>query len=95
MDIHWAPQHFLLSLGRVRYDFLGRFESFQQDLHRVVAVLGLDAPEDLLRRRTGHVTDAGKRLHEHYGPQELELVRHIYRGDFETLGYGWDLRVAV
>lgn len=95
MDIHWAPAHFLLGLGAVRYDFLGRFENFQADLQRVIDVLGLEVPADLPRQRTAHVTGAGQRLREHYDGEAVELVRHIYRGDFDALGYGSDLRVAT
>lgn len=95
MDIHWAPQHFLLSLGKVSYDFLGRFESFHADLRRVIDALELEVPDHLLERRTAHVTEAGRRLHDYYDDESVALVREIYRGDFEHLGYGRDVRFAA
>ena len=94
MDIHWAPQHFLLSLQQVRYDFLGRFESFHADLRRMIDAVGLAAPESLLQQRTAHATGAGSRLQEFYDDEALALVRDIYRDDFATLGYGWSLLTA-
>jgi hypothetical protein len=94
MDIHWAPQHYLLSLDRVTYGFLGRFESFQRDLDAVVTQLGIDTPPDLQRTPTLHITNASARLREYYDDESVELVRHVYRGDFERLGYGIDLRFA-
>jgi hypothetical protein len=94
MDIHWAPQHALLSMGRVEYGFLGRFENFQKDLQRVIDHLGLDVPSDLLTTRTTHVTGAGGRLHDYYDDESRRLVQQIYRKDFERLGYGLDLRFA-
>ncbi len=94
MDIHWAPQHFLLSLPQVRYDFLGRFESFHADLRRMIDTVGLTVPESLLQQRTAHTTGAGGRLGEYYDAEALELVQQVYREDFTTLGYGWSLRTA-
>ncbi len=95
MDIHWAPQHHILSLRRVRYGYLGRFEFFQQDLRRLVDILGLEVPEELLLRRTAHVTGAADKLHQYYDAETLELVQRIYRKDFDLLGYGRDLRFAA
>lgn len=94
MDIHWAPQHFLLSLDKVEYAFLGRFESFQTDLRRVIEHLGIDVPADLVTQRTGHTTGAGTRLLDYYDDESIELVREIYRGDFDRLGYGLDPHLA-
>lgn len=94
MDIHWAPQHFLLSLAQVRYDFLGRFENFHDDLRRMIHAVGLTVPEPLLQQGTAHATGAGGRLEEYYDAEALELVQQIYREDFTGLGYGWSLLTA-
>jgi sulfotransferase famil protein len=94
MDIHWAPQAVLLSLGRVTYDFLGRFESFHADLSAVIARVGFDAPEHLLHQRSAHTTNARDKVMEYYDDRTLRLVRHIYRADFDRLGYGRDPRFA-
>jgi hypothetical protein len=95
MDVHWAPQHFLLSLRRVQYGFLGRFETFQSDLRRLVEILALDVPEELLLRRTAHVTSAAEKLHDYYDDETVALVQRIYRKDFDALGYGRDLRFGA
>lgn len=95
MDIHWAPQHFLLSLDKVEYDFLGRFEFFRTHLESVIDVLGLDVPRELVEMRTAHVTGAQRRLHDYYDKEAVELVQRIYREDFRRLGYGRDLRFAT
>lgn len=95
MDVHWAPQHFLLSLRRVQYGFLGRFENFQGDLRRLVDILSLDVPEELLLRRTAHVTSAASKLHDYYDDETVALVQEIYGKDFDALGYGRDLRFGA
>jgi hypothetical protein len=94
MDIHWAPQQHLLSLGKVRYGFLGRFESFRQDLLSVIGHLEMTVPEGLLQRTTPHTTNARDKILEYYDDESIALVRSIYRRDFEALGYGLDPRFA-
>ena len=94
MDIHWAPQHYLLSLDKVSYGFIGRFESFADDLRWLITHLELNAPLGVLDRPTAHTTNASERLREYFDDESVDLVRDIYRGDFERLGYGLDPRFA-
>jgi len=92
MDIHWAPQHHLLSLDKVSYGFLGRFEQLHSDLRSVIAHLGITAPAGLLARPTLHRTGASEKSAQFYDPESVDLVREIYREDFNRLGYGVDPR---
>jgi hypothetical protein len=93
-DIHWTPQATLLSLDRVSYDYIGRFESFASDLTRVMHRLGIQVGDELVGRRTTHETGAGSRILEFYDDACIDLVRSVYREDFERLGYGVDPRLA-
>lgn len=94
MDIHWAPQSHLLSLAKVEYGFLGRFESFQHDLLLVMERIGLTAPDELFKARTAHTTNARSRILHYFDRESVCLVHAIYRDDFERLGYGKDPRFA-
>lgn len=91
MDIHWAPQVHLLALPRMTYDFLGRFESFQADMNRLMSRLSIEIDQKYVVRRSKNVTNATSRILEHYGDREADLVRGMYRDDFERLGYGRDV----
>lgn len=93
-DIHWTPQATLLSLDRVSYGFIGRFESFAPDLTRVMDRLGIEVGAELLQRRTTHETGAGSRIADYYDDACVDLVRSVYREDFDRLGYGVDPRLA-
>lgn len=94
MDIHWAPQSHLLGLQRVRYDFIGRFEHFQEDLRKVFARIGAPAPETHVKTRTSHATNADSRMTEFFSEEATCLVQSIYGGDFQRLGYGFDTGIA-
>jgi hypothetical protein len=86
MNVHWAPQSFLLSSDKVGYDFLGRVERLETDLARVLDMRDLPAPP-VSRRARSHATGAHKRLSDFYGPEEIALVREIYAEDFTRFGY--------
>ncbi len=94
MDIHWAPQNYLLSLGKVEYGFLGRFETFHHDLLLVRQHLALDAPDEFFEARTLHTTNARDQIKEYFDRESESLVREIYRDDFQKLGYGLSLEFA-
>lgn len=95
MDIHWTPQTRLASFGKIRHDFIGRFETLQQDLRRVMELTGMRAPDELVVGRTAHTTNARERLAAHYADARcVELVQQIYGRDFDRLGYGRDFRFA-
>ncbi len=87
MDIHWMPQTLILGYDRSRYDFFGRFESFQPHLERVASRLGMGAYFREVRDDRPHATGARSRLAEFYSDRALAIVEDLYREDFETLGY--------
>ena len=65
-------------------DFVGRFESLNEDFQEVCGILGLDAS---LRHtnRSSH-----KDYRDYYNARTIELVRETYREDIELLSYEFD-----
>jgi hypothetical protein len=92
MDVHWAPQAFLLSPASVTYHFVGRVERLETDLARLLSRRGLEVPS---ARDIGHATGASRLLHDYYGAEEIALVREIYAEDFAAFGYERDLAAAA
>jgi hypothetical protein len=90
-DIHWESQAFHLRPSVVNYSFIGRFEHFQDDMGKVVELLGLTPYSG---KKDIHATNSGKLLNQYYGPGEKKLVRQIYRDDFLTFGYGFSIELA-
>ena len=87
MDVHWAPQSFLLGYANVRYDFLGRFECLSNDLERLMSITGLRYPSDARRIGVAHATDAGSRLSAFYSERTRRRVMEIYADDFSQFDY--------
>lgn len=91
LDKHWRPQYFQLHPDAVRYDFIGRVETFQQDIARVAALFGSTVSDE--RRTHGHETGAQTLLEKYYGDEEQALLLELYHSDFAHFGYDTELPV--
>jgi hypothetical protein len=88
LNVHWMPQHLLLSSDVVDYDFMGKFESFGSDFARLGKIIGVEQRDDGRQ----HATHADQLINHFYGPEELKYVIRIYENDFRTFNYKTDLR---
>lgn len=88
-DIHWASQTFLVRPNRIKYSFVGRFETFKSHFMAVCDRLKLSDYVDGLPD-TLHATKAHQKIAEYVGSRETELIHKIYESDFRNFGYGWD-----
>jgi len=102
---HVMPQYDMLhdKDGRLLVDFLGRFETLQQDFDRVCESLGLENSQlphrnpsdkksrDLKRRFRNRLFMNGENRHhglnDFYDDETREAVADHYRIDIETFGY--------
>lgn len=91
MNPHWTPQTSLLGIDKVRYDFLGRFEYFEDSIMQLITKAELRVPEGAFGLGKDHATSADTRLQDNYTPKAIERVQEVYSKDFECLGYGWSL----
>jgi hypothetical protein len=93
MDVHWRPQSCCLAPSVVPYDFIGSMETFQADIAHVLhRIFGDRVPlRDIVHHRTG----SSGQLAQHYGSEEIRLVRQIYAADFANLGYSTDPTVLT
>lgn len=89
-DIHCRAMTDLCFSGRVQYDDLIRYETFEADLRRMMVRLDLPT-QNIPRPAAASKTNAGARMHTLLGPRECDLVREIYQADFKEFGYSLDL----
>lgn len=102
---HVMPQYDLLydADGRLLVDFVGRFETLQQDFDRVCAALGIEdsalphrnrsdkKSRDLKRKLRNIIFMNGENQHDSltdfYDDETRDAVAEYYRIDIETFGY--------
>lgn len=87
-DIHWAPQTMLLGLPDRAYDYVGRFESFGQDLRKVAARLGMEEHYEQVHQDRPHETGASNLVAEYYDAGTKAIIEERFADDFTLLGYG-------
>jgi hypothetical protein len=88
-DGHLAVQVDVLQQDCIRYDILGRFESFRSDFELILDRLGALPP---VRAAAADVLNPTPQvpLAAAYRRELADLAFAIYRPDFELLGYGRD-----
>lgn len=86
MDQHWRTQYYQTFQTNIEYDFIGRFENFEEEFLSVLEKLGVDSHE-YYDVETGHATQADQKLQDYYTPELAEKVYQKYQVDFEYFGY--------
>ena len=83
-NTHWRPQSELLSVGHIKYDFIGKLERFSEDWEVVCRAIGVK-PEPT--KRQPHAVGASRLIETFYGNDEIAEVISLYRMDFENFEY--------
>ena len=86
MDPHWRPQYQQPFQKGITYDFVGKLESFPEDLHDALSKINRDFAKYLGHEKR-HATGAKEHLKKYYTAELIEMVKRLYRDDFEFFGY--------
>ncbi len=85
-DVHCRAMTDLCRPDRIVFEQIIRYECFEADVRTAMAAAGLgDRPPP--QPPWSNRTNAGAHLAELLGSRERDLVRAIYRDDFEAFGY--------
>jgi hypothetical protein len=83
-----TPQLRYLRAGDRRADFIGRTESFTEDLTEVCRHLGLEPPPQEQRRNAQPgATREGSSYRDHYTPAMRDRVGELFAADIDEFGY--------
>lgn len=86
MDPHWRTQTTQILHDHLPFDFIGRFETIDDDFRRLLGAIGVPAkitPAIRHRNPSGASVD----LRDWYPDELAGQVRRRYRRDFEVFGY--------
>ena len=89
-DVHCQAMVDLCFVNKIKYDEIIRYETFHRDLGRVMARLNI-ATMDIPPPEPFSFTGARIRMHPLLGSRECNLIREIYKADFEAFGYSMAL----
>jgi len=91
MDWHWNNYVNICGMCAINYDFIGHYETFDQDLADFKEAAGL-SPEEAKRfnARANNKSDTSSSLLNYYSqiPKEwINILGQLYRASFETFNY--------
>lgn len=86
MNNHWRPQYYSTYQQSIKYDFVGRFETFSEDFSYVGSLLS-DEFSFYFSNERSHGTDSRDLISDYYDASLFEKVYSIYKIDFEYFGY--------
>lgn len=98
LDQHFAPQSYILAMGRISYTVIGSLENYDADMDVVSECAFGDAT---LWRRAENASGGARnvnpegggavdRIRDCYTQNAIDLVTRYYASDFEALGYSMD-----
>lgn len=76
---HWQPQVLFIPEN---LDFIGKFEDFDEDMNKLLEILGRE-PLKFDKRNTTKRT----KYQDYYTPSLIDLVGNFYQSDIEKFGY--------
>ncbi len=91
MDRHWLHQYLTMWHPHMKYDFIGRLESFSEDFASVLK--RIRAPQELVASVAARANASRRGKKKYYTKELAEKVYSIFRKDFELYGYdpsSWD-----
>jgi len=81
---HFRPQYINICYPLIKYDFIGRFENFNDDFEKILHQFFDDVKISIVDH---HKTKADDRLKEYYDLEAIQLVKRIYARDFIYFDY--------
>ena len=89
---HWRLQVAEVCFNEIRYDEVGKQETFAQDMARIWRRIahGKPIPDFAAENKAPSITSAERRLAEFYTADLIDLIRTAYAADFDTFGYSRD-----
>jgi hypothetical protein len=90
MDPHWRSQYYQTFQESIKFDFIGKYETFSEDLQTVGKKISPNFSKYFFHERRNSTSSANKFAH-FYTPGLMERVYRLYELDFEHFGYSKQL----
>jgi hypothetical protein len=97
-DIHWKSQTAILSMDKIEYDLIGRFENFGNFFPLVLKELQGEKnynSSNSIETVNFHTTKASEKIDTYFNSNIQEMIVDIYCHDFEVLRYSKNCKFAA
>jgi hypothetical protein len=91
-DVHWQPYSKLCKACLFKYNFIGKYETMEEDLERLILHLGLNANDwnDKNYFKTGKTQENYKSLYSNLTNRVICDLKEFYKDDFKLFDYRFE-----
>ena len=88
-DVHWQPYSKLCKVCLFKYNFIGKYETMEEDLEQLILHLGLKSSDwnDKNYFKTGKTQENYKLLYSNLTNRVICDLKHFYKDDFNLFDY--------
>ncbi len=86
-NAHWAPQVSLMLIPVDRFDLIGRLETLNEAWSSIVERIEPGSARVSAERPGAKSAPSEGKPEAHYDERSADIIRKLYRRDFETFGY--------
>ncbi|CAM1154632.1 Uncharacterised protein r2_g4328 [Pycnogonum litorale] len=93
-DIHWQPFWHRCKPCEVRYDFVGKLETFHEDIEFLHEIVNASDPNITKGDKVPHKTNSSSLLKNYYSQlslNEMKKLYSVYKPDFDKFDYSPDI----
>ncbi|UJR34979.1 hypothetical protein I4U23_027758 [Adineta vaga] len=91
-DVHWQPYTKLCQVCLLKYNFIGKYETIEEDLNRFISYLGMK-PDEWNKKtyeKTGKTKENYQLLYSNLSQQTICNLKRFYRDDFHLFDYQFE-----
>jgi hypothetical protein len=91
-DVHWQPYSNLCQVCRLKYNFIGKYETMEADLEQLLSTMGLDGAmwKHKSTYSTGRSKDAYRVMYTALPDRIVCFLQYFYRYDVQLFDYRLD-----
>jgi len=88
-DVHWRPYSNLCHVCLIKYNFIGKFETIEDDLQRIVKYLGLNSSEWIKddHFQSGKTKENYKLMYSNLDDKFICYLKQFYQNDLKLFDY--------
>jgi len=88
-DYHWTPQTVMCQPCRVRYDFIGHYETLYDDARYVLERIALSSRVRFpsVENRSAALAERLRSMYTRVPAADVDRLKEIYMADFAAFGY--------
>ncbi|WP_262693435.1 sulfotransferase family protein [Kordiimonas aquimaris] len=87
LDPHWSPQYHEIFNERIKFDFIGKLERFDEDLSILAKMLKMPLASEVPEQPINNKSYGHKSTSSAYNSKDIRIATELYAEDFSFFNY--------